>query len=90
MNLKYVCKYSEISYSGKFAREFLAMPIKIVAQVFTLGNRVMDQFGSCRGAKTAQKLLCAQNWLWNEFEGNSDECSFYYNFLIFFFMFNGL
>nr|KAJ0220731.1 hypothetical protein LSAT_V11C200070700 [Lactuca sativa] len=50
---------------SKLARHLLAMPISTVASesAFSTGGRVIDKYRSSLNTKTAEALICTQDWL---------------------------
>ncbi|KAG8634076.1 hypothetical protein MANES_17G010201v8 [Manihot esculenta] len=65
------------------ARDFLVLPVSSVASesAFRTGGRVVSIHRSRLHEDTLEVLICSQNWLWSEIEGN------YNNKLLFLFYF---
>ena len=55
------------------ARDFLAIPVSTVASesAFSTGGRVVSLHRSRLHPDTLEALMCSQNWLWNELQGNN-------------------
>jgi len=65
----------------KIARDFLAIPISIVASEssFSTSGRILTPHRSKLRSDTLEALMCVQDWLWSDVKGNQ-----FYNKFIFF------
>jgi hypothetical protein len=60
---------------ARISRDVLAIPITTVPSesVFSTGGRVLDSFRSSLAPKTAEGLICAQNWLTSKVLHSADD-----------------
>lgn len=64
----------------KVARDIFAIPMTTFASesAFSTSGRVVNPHRSRLLPATLEALMCAQSWLWTQFEGKRLSCIYYF------------